>query len=560
MLKLIIEDDEGRKTVVPFARDEITVGRQEGNTIRLTERNVSRRHARLLKQDEQVVVEDLGSYNGIRVNGEKIAGQVEIKDGDLIQIGDYDLAIQREASSNVTAPQPAAPAAASLPEVSDYDSVPEPEPARDTTPAAGMAAASYASDARRHATAVIRLDKLADEDAGPVVDVPIAEAPRLVVLNTEFAGREFACVRTELKVGRSEENDISLDHRSLSREHIKLRRSRNGEWKVVDLQSANGVSVNGEQYAATALRSGDVLTLGHVKFRFLAASDKSSAPRAKPGRGGQAEGGPSKAVVGGIIGAVLLAGAGIVAVLTREPGKVPAAGPTPAAQDVSRQKLESARVAFTRGDLDGATELLLTVRGPDGARLPAADALQDQVKVERAHKDRIGRAERALSDNQLDAAERLLGESATTAVFSAEHARVSRALADSRARAQVPVVQPPADPAPAAEPQRKPLPGPPPRPPAQPSGPEAAKAAFDAGAENLKASHLAGAEAAFKRCISADPTFAQCYRALGVTYAKAKRSEEGAKYYRKFLELAPDDPKAPAVRKMLEEYESSQKQ
>src|SRR6185503_15470220 len=49
VLKLIIEDDEGRKTVVPFVRDEITIGRQEGNTIRLTERNVSRRHARLVK-------------------------------------------------------------------------------------------------------------------------------------------------------------------------------------------------------------------------------------------------------------------------------------------------------------------------------------------------------------------------------------------------------------------------------------------------------------------------------------------------------------------------------
>jgi len=35
-MKLIIEDDEGRKTVVPLVRDEITIGRQEGNTIRLT--------------------------------------------------------------------------------------------------------------------------------------------------------------------------------------------------------------------------------------------------------------------------------------------------------------------------------------------------------------------------------------------------------------------------------------------------------------------------------------------------------------------------------------------
>ncbi|MBX5483016.1 MAG: FHA domain-containing protein, partial [Myxococcaceae bacterium] len=107
MLKLIIEDDEGRKTVVPFVRDEITIGRQEGNTIRLTERNVSRRHARLLRSNGSVVVEDLGSYNGIRVNGEKVTGRANVSDGDLIQIGDYDLAIQHEDSPSPPAHTPA---------------------------------------------------------------------------------------------------------------------------------------------------------------------------------------------------------------------------------------------------------------------------------------------------------------------------------------------------------------------------------------------------------------------------------------------------------------------
>src|SRR6476646_10353281 len=96
-MKLIIEDDEGRKTVVPFVREEITIGRQEGNTIRLTERNVSRRHARLLRQNGSVLVEDLGSYTGVRINGERITGQQSVAEGDLIQIGDYDLAIQAEA-------------------------------------------------------------------------------------------------------------------------------------------------------------------------------------------------------------------------------------------------------------------------------------------------------------------------------------------------------------------------------------------------------------------------------------------------------------------------------
>src|SRR3954464_5722237 len=93
-MKLITEDDEGRKTVVPLVREEITIGRQDGNTIRLTERNVSRRHARLVKENGSLVIEDLGSYNGVRVNGEKITEKTKIKEGDLVEIGDYDLGIQ----------------------------------------------------------------------------------------------------------------------------------------------------------------------------------------------------------------------------------------------------------------------------------------------------------------------------------------------------------------------------------------------------------------------------------------------------------------------------------
>ena len=51
MWKLAIEDDEGKQTVVPLTRDEYTIGRKDGNTIRLTERNVSREHARLYKKN-----------------------------------------------------------------------------------------------------------------------------------------------------------------------------------------------------------------------------------------------------------------------------------------------------------------------------------------------------------------------------------------------------------------------------------------------------------------------------------------------------------------------------
>ena len=94
MYKLVISDDEGRTTVVPLLRDEVTIGREKGNTIRLTERNVSRMHARLLKRNGSYIVEDLGSYNGVIVNGQRIESRAELAAGDQLGIGDYDLAVQ----------------------------------------------------------------------------------------------------------------------------------------------------------------------------------------------------------------------------------------------------------------------------------------------------------------------------------------------------------------------------------------------------------------------------------------------------------------------------------
>ena len=45
MWKLTIEDDEGKQTQLPLAHEEYGVGRAESNSLRLTDRNVSRNHA-----------------------------------------------------------------------------------------------------------------------------------------------------------------------------------------------------------------------------------------------------------------------------------------------------------------------------------------------------------------------------------------------------------------------------------------------------------------------------------------------------------------------------------
>ncbi len=93
-MKLVIEDAAGTRSVVPFAGGELTVGRApDGNAFRLPDRNVSRHHARFLLVNGAASVEDLGSLGGTLVNGERISGRRRLREGDLIEIGDYDLAV-----------------------------------------------------------------------------------------------------------------------------------------------------------------------------------------------------------------------------------------------------------------------------------------------------------------------------------------------------------------------------------------------------------------------------------------------------------------------------------
>ena len=101
-LRLIIEDYEGSTTVFPLGEGPVTIGREESNTICLTEKNVSRQHARLTPDSSGWRVEDLESYNGVRVNGTVVDDAHVIHEGDLIQIGDYQLLLGDDTSTRAT--------------------------------------------------------------------------------------------------------------------------------------------------------------------------------------------------------------------------------------------------------------------------------------------------------------------------------------------------------------------------------------------------------------------------------------------------------------------------
>jgi len=67
------------------------VGRGEDCHITLFDPSVSRQHARIIVDDRCVILDDLGSRNGCRVNGKRITGPTELVEGDRIRIGTQEL-------------------------------------------------------------------------------------------------------------------------------------------------------------------------------------------------------------------------------------------------------------------------------------------------------------------------------------------------------------------------------------------------------------------------------------------------------------------------------------
>jgi predicted component of type VI protein secretion system len=97
---------------------------------------------------------------------------------------------------------------------------------------------------------------------------PAAEAPRPVsrALLT-LDGKTFVVDRPRTVIGRSQRADFVLDDPNVSRRHCEIQLHDDG-WHLVDLESTNGVSVNGRQVREARLSPGDHITIGTSALQF----------------------------------------------------------------------------------------------------------------------------------------------------------------------------------------------------------------------------------------------------------------------------------------------------
>ena len=218
MWKLSIDDDQAQRSVVPLSRTEYQIGRADENQVRLTERNVSRHHARIRLAGNAWMLEDLGSYNGVFVNGTRIAGACELSAGDAIAVGDFVLQLHSE----------------------------------QTVLSTGFAAGGEA----------------------PAVD-------RLVLLSGPRAGSEFP-VGDDIQLGSDATCSAHLPYPGVRGKHATLHRVEGARFELIDHAGDGSTQVNGVALPRALLTTGDEVLIGQARLQLVAAGTRYTVPAPAP--------------------------------------------------------------------------------------------------------------------------------------------------------------------------------------------------------------------------------------------------------------------------------------
>jgi len=92
---LTIRLPQGGQEKYLIKKATISIGRQRYNDIVVEDKRVSRDHAKIMYQNGFFMIYDLGSTNGITINGTPRLRQHTLKNGDRFTIGSYDFFFQR---------------------------------------------------------------------------------------------------------------------------------------------------------------------------------------------------------------------------------------------------------------------------------------------------------------------------------------------------------------------------------------------------------------------------------------------------------------------------------
>ena len=96
--KLMVAHANEETVEFPIIQGRLILGRTEDNDLQIDSKFVSRHHAQILTYNQDSILQDLNSTNGIYMNGKRIKKR-RLQDGDLFVIGEHELLYVRESSA-----------------------------------------------------------------------------------------------------------------------------------------------------------------------------------------------------------------------------------------------------------------------------------------------------------------------------------------------------------------------------------------------------------------------------------------------------------------------------
>lgn len=218
--KLIFSDSKTSPTAFELTKSEIIIGRDLEVDITIPSPIVSRRHARLMRDGDAYMIEDLGSSNGTFVNGQRVSERRLLRSGDQVRFGQailLDYSAPQEEQGTVVSKTP--------------------------NPSSGVLKTQIEQS--------IDFENLK------------AAPPKLVVTVAGESSQTYSLTRPVITVGRGQDNDIVIPSPIVSSQHARLDRMNGGYVLEMLPQAKNPVLVEGRPLeGGHVLHHGDILRIG----------------------------------------------------------------------------------------------------------------------------------------------------------------------------------------------------------------------------------------------------------------------------------------------------------
>ncbi len=239
--KFILFDGPSKTTAFEITKPESMIGRLAPVDILIPGDGVSGRHARIVTEGGELVIEDLGSTNGTYVNGKKIDRPTQLNDGDEVRLGQSVTLKVSIPGAAGTAQKTEMPPSTGMQVESPPPHLQTPEPVRQAAPPPAEPGATVVGEVN-------------------LVDAP----PQLIISIAGESPKGYELKLQRISIGRIEGNDIVIPSKIVSRAHATLEMTADGGYNLhVDPAASNPTFIDGAPVSGvTRLKHGAKIRIG----------------------------------------------------------------------------------------------------------------------------------------------------------------------------------------------------------------------------------------------------------------------------------------------------------